>query len=258
MVTRDQRFESKVCLITGASSGIGEATAIAFASQGAAVVVAARRKDEGEAVVDKIQSDGGQALFVKTDVASASDCENVVRETVERFGRLDFAFNNAGVGGTKTPCADFDDDLWHHTIAVNLTGVYLSMKHQIPAILKSGGGSIVNNSSVAGLNGGPVPGCAYVASKHGVVGITKTAAAEYAAQGIRVNAVCPAVIQTPLADEAFSDPEFRAAIYAKHAIGRAGEPNEVADVVCFLCSEDASFLTGLAVPIDGGFMLDMG
>jgi len=257
MSTNSDKFSGKVCLITGANSGIGADAAIAFAEQGAAVTVAARRRSEGESVVAQIEANGGQAVFVQTDVTSASDCQNAVEKTLERFGRLDYAFNNAGVGGQATPSADFSEELWNQTIAVNLTGVFLSMKFQIPAILQSGGGAIVNNSSVAGLNGGPVPGCAYVASKHGVVGLTKTAAAEYATKGIRINAVCPAVIKTPLAEESFADPDFRQAVYDKHAIGRVGEPREVASVVMFLCSEDASFMTGLAVPVDGGFMLDI-
>jgi NAD(P)-dependent dehydrogenase (short-subunit alcohol dehydrogenase family) len=253
-----RRFSSKVVLVTGASSGIGAVAAKEFAAQGAAVAVVARRRDEGEAVVDQIQSNDGQAMFVQADVTRAGDCEAAVENTLERFGRLDFAFNNAGVGGRVIPTADFPEDIWNQTIAINLSGVFLSMKYQIPAILKSGGGAIVNNASVAGLNGGPVPGCAYTASKHGVIGLSKAAAAEYADKGIRINAVCPAVIMTPLAEESFADPEFRKEVFAKHPIGRVGEPEEVAKVVTFLCSDDASFLTGLAMPIDGGFMLDQG
>ena len=145
-----------------------------------------------------------------------------MEETLAHFGRLDFAFNNAGVGGHLIPTADFPEDIWHQTIAINLSGVFLSMKYQIPAILQSGGGAIVNNASVAGLNGGPVPGCAYTASKHGVIGLTKSAASEYAKKGLRVNAVCPAVINTPLAAESFEDPEVRKVVYAMHAMGRVG------------------------------------
>ena len=247
-----------MALITGGNSGIGLSTALAFARQGAAVVIAARREEEGRAAVSRIADEGGEAIFVATDVANGRDCENLVERTLERFGRLDFAFNNAGVSGRAIPAADFSEAVWDRTIAVNLSGVFLSMKFQIPAMLKNGGGVIVNNSSVAGLNGAAVPGCAYIASKHGVVGLTKAAAVEYADQGIRINVVCPAVIRTPMAEAAFADPVFRKMTYEQHAIGRVGEPEEVASVVTFLCSDDASFLTGISVPIDGGFMLFTG
>ena len=253
-----KRFSGRVALITGGNSGIGLSTALAFARQGAAVVIAARREEEGRAAVSRIADEGGEAIFVATDVANGRDCENLVERTLKRFGRLDFAFNNAGVSGRAIPAADFSEAVWDRTIAVNLSGVFLSMKFQIPAMLKNGGGVIVNNSSVAGLNGAAVPGCAYIASKHGVVGLTKAAAVEYADQGIRINVVCPAVIRTPMAEAAFADPVFRKMTYEQHAIGRVGEPEEVASVVTFLCSDDASFLTGISVPIDGGFMLFTG
>ena len=258
MNSRAKRFSGRVALITGGNSGIGLSTALAFARQGAAVVIAARREEEGRAAVSRIADEGGEAIFVATDVANGRDCENLVERTLERFGRLDFAFNNAGVSGRAIPAADFSEAVWDRTIAVNLSGVFLSMKFQIPAMLKNGGGVIVNNSSVAGLNGAAVPGCAYIASKHGVVGLTKAAAVEYADQGIRINVVCPAVIRTPMAEAAFADPVFREMTYEQHAIGRVGEPEEVASVVTFLCSDDASFLTGISVPIDGGFMLFTG
>jgi len=258
MNSRAKRFSGRVALITGGNSGIGLSTALAFARQGAAVVIAARREEEGRAAVSRIADEGGEAIFVATDVANGRDCENLVERTLERFGRLDFAFNNAGVSGRAIPAADFSEAVWDRTIAVNLSGVFLSMKFQIPAMLKNGGGVIVNNSSVAGLNGAAVPGCAYIASKHGVVGLTKAAAVEYADQGIRINVVCPAVIRTPMAEAAFADPVFRKMTYEQHAIGRVGEPEEVASVVTFLCSDDASFLTGISVPIDGGFMLFTG
>ncbi len=258
MNSRAKRFSGRVALITGGNSGIGLSTALAFARQGAAVVIAARREEEGRAAVSRIADEGGEAIFIATDVANGRDCENLVERTLERFGRLDFAFNNAGVSGRAIPAADFSEAVWDRTIAVNLSGVFLSMKFQIPAMLKNGGGVIVNNSSVAGLNGAAVPGCAYIASKHGVVGLTKAAAVEYADQGIRINVVCPAVIRTPMAEAAFADPVFRKMTYEQHAIGRVGEPEEVASVVTFLCSDDASFLTGISVPIDGGFMLFTG
>ncbi len=258
MNSRAKRFSGRVALITGGNSGIGLSTALAFARQGAAVVIAARREEEGRAAVSRIADEGGEAIFVATDVANGRDCESLVERTLERFGRLDFAFNNAGVSGRAVPAADFSEAVWDRTIAVNLSGVFLSMKFQIPAMLKNGGGVIINNSSVAGLNGAAVPGCAYIASKHGVVGLTKAAAVEYADQGIRINVVCPAVIRTPMAEAAFADPVFRKMTYEQHAIGRVGEPEEVASVVTFLCSDDASFLTGISVPIDGGFMLFTG
>lgn len=255
MNSRTNRFSGKVALVTGGNSGIGLATALAFAREGAAVVIAARREEEGREAVSRIADEGREAIFVATDVADSRACKNLVGRTLERFGRLDFAFNNAGVSGRSIPAADFSEAVWDRTLAVNLSGVFLSMKHQIPAMLESGGGVIVNNASVAGLNGARVPGCAYVASKHGVVGLTKAAAVEYADQGIRINVVCPAVIKTPMAEAAFADPVFRKKVYGQHAIGRVGEPEEVASVVTFLCSDDASFLTGISVPIDGGFLL---
>ena len=188
---------------------MGLATALSFARQGAAVVIAARREEEGRAAVSRITEEGGEAMFVATDVADSRACENLVERTLERYGRLDCAFNNAGVSGRSIPAADFSEAVWDRTIAVNLSGVFLSMKYQIPAMLNNGGGVIVNNASVAGLNGATVPGCAYVASKHGVVGLTKAAAAEYADQGIRINVVCPAIIKTPMAEAAFADPVIR-------------------------------------------------
>lgn len=255
MNNQTNRFSGKVALVTGGNSGIGLATALSFARHGAAVVVAARREEEGRAAVTRIADEGAEAIFVATNVADSRACENLVERTVERFGRLDFAFNSAGYGGRTIPAADFSEAVWDRTIAVNLSGVFLSMKYQIPAMLKNGGGVIVNNASVVGLNGAAVPGCAYVASKHGVVGLTKAAAAEYADQGIRINVVCPAFIRTPMVEAAFADPFFRKMANEQHAVGRVGEPGEVASVVTFLCSEDASFMTGISVPVDGGFML---
>ncbi len=255
MNSQAKRFSGKVALITGGNSGIGLETALSFARQGAAVVIAARREEQGGAAVSRITEQGGQAIFVATDVADGRACEELVERALKHFGRLDYAFNNAGVSGRAIPTAEFSEAAWDRTIAVNLSGVFLSMKYQIGAMLDHGGGVIVNNASVAGLNGAVVPGCAYVASKHGVVGLTKAAAAEYADRGVRINVVCPAVIRTPMAEAAFADPELRNKVYRQHAIGRVGEPEEVASVVTFLCSEEASFLTGISVPVDGGFML---
>jgi NAD(P)-dependent dehydrogenase (short-subunit alcohol dehydrogenase family) len=246
-------FAGKVALVTGGSSGIGRATALAFAAEGACVAISARRTAESEETVALIKKQGGDAVFVQTDIAQPAQVERMVKTTVDRFGRLDFAFNNAGVLGTSfVPTVDYTEETWQQVISINLTGVFLSMKYEIPAILASGGGSIVNMSSVAGQVGGPI-GIAYYASKHGVIGATKAAAIEYSAKGVRVNAVCPAVIQTDMAEEAFPK-EMTDALVAMHPIGRTGVPREVADAVTFLCSDKASFITGHALAVDGGLL----
>lgn len=246
-------FDGKVALVTGGSSGIGRATALEFAAEGARVAIAARRAAESEETVALIKKLGGEAIFVQTDIANPLQVERMVKSTVDRFGRLDFAFNNAGILGTSfIPTADYTLDTWQQVISINLTGVFFSMKYEFPAILASGGGSIVNMSSVAGQIGGPV-GIAYYASKHGVIGATKAAAIEYSAKGVRVNAVCPAVIQTEMADEAFPK-DVRDALLAAHPIGHFGLPGDVAGVVTFLCSDKAAFITGHALAIDGGLL----
>jgi NAD(P)-dependent dehydrogenase (short-subunit alcohol dehydrogenase family) len=227
---------------------------VAFARKGAQVVVGARRSREGEETVRIIREAGGEASFAQVDVSKSSQVRSLVETTVSRYGRLDFAFNNAGIEGTPmVPTADYSEETWDHVIGTNLTGVWLCMKYEIPQILKQKGGSIVNMSSVAGLIGGPI-GAGYHASKHGVIGLTKTAAIEYAAQGLRVNAVCPAVIVTPMAERIFQDPEIEKRVTALHPLGRVGRPEEVANAVVWLCSEEASFITGHALPIDGGLV----
>ena len=251
-----RRFDSKVVLVTGGNSGIGLATAMAFGSEGARVVIAARREDDGEEAVGQVRKLGTEALFVKTDVTSDAEVQRLVRIIVDTFGGLDIAFNNAGYGGMTVPCAEFEETHWDRTIDVNLKGVWLCMKHQIPAILDRGGGAIVNNSSAAGLNGGPATGVAYCASKHGVVGLTKAAAAEYASKGIRINCVCPGVIGTSMADGSFDGDAGQPELVAKHPIGRIGRPEEIANTVLFLSSDEAPFLVGAAVPVDGGLLLD--
>ena len=248
-----RQFEGKVALITGASSGIGRATALAFSAEGARVALGARRSAECEELVREIQKSGGDAIFVQTDVSKAADCERLVNATVDKWGKLDIAFNNAGIEGPNmisTP--DYPEEAWDAVIDINLKGVYLSMKYEIPHMAKHGKGAIVNMSSVAGLIGGPI-GIAYYASKHGVIGATKAAAIEWAKSGVRVNAVCPAVIETPMAERIFGgmDP---APLVALHPIGRFGVPEEVARTVLFLCSDQASFITGVALPIDGGLV----
>lgn len=246
---------AKVALITGGSSGIGRATAVAFARTGARVVVAARRRAEGEETVRLVEAAGSSGLFVPADVRQGAELRALVAACVEAYGGLDYAFNNAGIEGTAyVKTADYDEETFRQVIDVNLTGVFLSMKYEIPALLARGGGAIVNMSSVAGLMGGAV-GAAYHASKHGVVGLTKTAALDYAKAGIRVNAVCPAVITTDMAKRIFyQDPEIAKGIVAAHPIGRIGTVDEVANAVVWLCSGQASFITGETLRIDGGML----
>jgi NAD(P)-dependent dehydrogenase (short-subunit alcohol dehydrogenase family) len=245
-------FNDDVALVTGGSSGIGRATAIAFARDGAKVVVASRRTDQSEETVRLIEAAGGEALFVRTDMKKPAEIASLVARTIEHFGKLNYAFNNAGIEGDPfVPLAESSEATWDDVIAVNLTGVYLCMKHEIPHILKTKG-AIVNMASVAGLTGGRV-GTAYFASKHGVVGLTRAAAIEYAAQDIRINAVAPAVIRTDMTQRAFfHDDALGAQVTAMHPMGRVGRPEEVAEAVIWLCSKHASFTTGHVLPIDGG------
>jgi len=252
----DKQFDSKVALVTGGNSGLGREIALAFAREGAKVVVAARRVSEGEETVAMIEDLGGEATFIETDVSSTAQVKAMVDTCISKYGRLNCAVNNAGILGTEfIPVADYDEEVWDKVIDINLKGVWLCLKYQIPEMLKRGGGSIVNMSSVAGLKGGRV-GSAYYASKHGVIGLTKAAAIEYASQDIRANAVCPAVIETPMAEGAFlQDQELEARITAMHPIGRLGRPEEVAATVLWLCSDRASFITGIAHPVDGGYLL---
>jgi NAD(P)-dependent dehydrogenase (short-subunit alcohol dehydrogenase family) len=249
------KFESKVVLITGGNSGIGQATALAFAKKGAKVVVSARRVSEGNATVAMIKETGGEAYFVQTDVSKTTEVEAMVAACISKYGGLDYAVNNAGIGGSGfIPAAEYEEEIWDNVIDINLKGVWLCMKYEIPEMLKRGQGAIVNMSSVAGLKGGRI-GVAYYASKHGVIGLTKSAAIEYAEQGVRINAVCPAVIKTPMTDPFFEDKEMAASVTAMHPMGRVGRPEEVASTVLWLCSEDASFVTGHAHPVDGGYMI---
>jgi NAD(P)-dependent dehydrogenase (short-subunit alcohol dehydrogenase family) len=247
-----QAFAGRVAMITGASSGIGKAAALQFAAAGARVALGARRADLCEETVREIEQRGGEALFLVTDVALAADARRLADAAAEHWGRLDFAINNAAFEGTSdVALADYDEQTFDRVIAVNLKGVFLAMKYAIPHMLKQGGGSIVNVSSVAGLVGARHLS-AYVASKHGVIGLTKAAAIEYASAGIRVNAICPGVIQTAMADRIFAkrDP---ARVADLHPLGRVGTPEEIADAVLWLCSEKSSFVTGAALPVDGGF-----
>jgi len=245
-------LQDKVALITGGTTGIGRATAIAFARQGAKVVVSGRRPKEGEETVKLIKEAGGTGVFLAADVSKATDVKNLVERTVATYGRLDIAFNNAGVeSSVMAPTADQDDDDFDKVFAINVKGVYLSMKYQIPAMLKTGGGSIINTSSVAGVIGMPGAG-PYVASKHAVIGLTKNAALEYAKLGIRVNAVAPAAIETPMLDR-FTESVPRDLLTSLHPIGRLGKPEEIADAAVWLASPQSSFVTGQTIAVDGGF-----
>lgn len=247
----EQIFKDKVVVVTGSSFGIGRATAIAFAQRGAKVVLSDWMEDM--ATMKAIGEIGGEAFFVKCDVSREDDVRNMVAQAVGRYGRLDFAFNNAGVEGSPAPAADCSDENWDRTIGINLKGVWLCIKHEIPEMIKAGGGAIVNNASIAGLVGfGGVP--AYVASKHGVVGLTKNVALDYAKQNIRVNAVCPGVIHTPMIDRyTGNDPKVMQQMVAGKPIERLGQPEEIAETVVFLCSNAASFITGQAIAVDGGW-----
>jgi len=248
------RVEGKVALVTGGASGIGRATALTFAREGAKLVVADMNEEGGHQTVHMITENGGEAIFVQVDVSNATAVEAMISTAVATYGRLDCAHNNAGISsGVRALTADYPEERWQQVIAVNLTGVWLCMKYEIPQMLSQGGGTIVNTASIAGLIGG-AGGAAYTASKHGVVGLTKTAALEYAQQGIRVNCVCPGYIQTPMTASNLSDPERQAQIIAREPIGRVGTPEEVAEAVVWLCSDAASFVTGHTMTVDGGYV----
>ncbi len=245
-------FNGKVAIVTGGSFGIGKATAVAFAKRGANVVVADWIEDEQHETIIQVKNEGAEVLFVKCDVSNSNEVKKLVDKTIEHFGRLDFAFNNAGIEGHTAVTHECTEENFDKTISINLKGVWLCMKNEIPHLLKNNG-AIVNCASVAGLNGfSGLP--AYVATKHGVIGLTKTAALEYAQQGIRVNAVCPGVIHTSMIDRITgNDKTIEKQFIAMEPIGRMGTPEEVAEAVVWLCSDAASFVTGIAMPVDGGF-----
>jgi NAD(P)-dependent dehydrogenase (short-subunit alcohol dehydrogenase family) len=246
-------FKNKVAIVTGGSSGIGKATALVFAKKGAKVVVV--DWVENKETVNFIKEMGGEAIFIKCDVSKTADVKAMVAETIATFGRLDYAFNNAGIEGISASTQDCTEENWDKTIGVNLKGIWLCMKYEIPEILKQGKGVIINCASVAGLVGfAGLP--AYVASKHGVVGLTKTTALECAKIGIRVNAICPGVIQTPMIDRLIGNSKEAVAQFTGlEPVGRFGQPEEIANAVVWMCSDEASFVTGHAMAVDGGFVV---
>lgn len=244
-------LEGRVALVSGAGSGIGRAIAVACAREGARVVVSDVAEDKGRETVQQIASAGGEAHFVKADASKADDHVALVSETVERFGALHAACNNAGISGGIAPLAEYPLDDWDRTIGINLSGVFYGMRAQIPAMLDAGGGSIVNMASILGQVGSE-GSSAYVAAKHGVVGLTRTAALEYATRNLRVNAVGPGYIRTPLIEK-FGE-EMLAGVQAKHPVQRLGRPEEIAEMVVWLLSDRASFVTGAYYPVDGGYL----
>ncbi len=248
-----RRLEGRTALATGGASGIGQATALAFAREGAKVVIADVNVDGGNATLRMVREIGSEAIFVRTDVRRADEVEALVNEVVKTYGRLDCAFNNAGILGKPTSAVECTEENWDKVISTNLKGVFLCMKYEIPYMIRQGHGAIVNTASVAGLIG-VQKNAAYVASKHGVAGLTKAAAIDYARSGIRINAVCPGFIRTAMLGLLEAKPEREARCVSMEPIGRLGRPEEVAEAVVWMCSDAASFVTGHLMAVDGGLV----
>lgn len=245
-------LDNKVAIVTGAGSGIGKSTALLFAENGAKVVVTDVNESHGNEVVTTIKAKGGDAIFFKADTSNAADSEATVAKAIETYGKLDIAVNNAGISGVQASIGEYPIESWDKVIAINLNGVFYGMRYQIPAMEKNGKGAIINVASILGQVGF-AQSAAYVAAKHGVVGLTKNAGIEYASKGIRVNAVGPAFIRTPLVESSLSKEEYDG-LAALHPVGRLGEPEEVAELFLWLASDKASFVTGAYYPVDGGYL----
>ncbi len=249
-----QQFAGKVALVTGVGSGIGRASALAFAREGAKVLASDIDADKGEQTVAIIQEAGGEASFVRADVSQAQEVKALIKQTLETFGQLDYAHNNAGILGSMAPLTFCSEKSWDRVMSINLKGIWLCMKYEIPPMLKRGQGAIVNTASVAGLVGAAGLS-AYAASKHGIIGLTKSAALDYAQAGLRINAVCPAVALTGMLEPMLNQyPEMKTELEMSHPMGRLCQPEEVAAAVIWLCSDAASFITGSSIPVDGGMI----